>query len=65
LQLSSEMGLDQAKNSKSEEKDFIKEEFSEIFSRKEKPHDVVFIPDTFVYGDLTKKVSRILKQFTC
>ena len=36
--------------------EFMKREFLDILNFSEKPHDVVFIPDTFQYGEAAKKV---------
>ena len=36
--------------------EFMKREFPDILNFSEKPHDVVFIPDTFQYGSAAKKV---------
>jgi hypothetical protein len=35
---------------------FLKREFPEIIQRESKPHNVIFMPDTFIYKDLTEKV---------
>ena len=36
--------------------EFMKREFKDILNFLEKPHDVIFIPDTFQYGSAAKKV---------
>jgi hypothetical protein len=42
---------------------FLTREFPEILGIKEgKSHNVMFIPDTFIYKGLTEKVTDILKR---
>ena len=38
---------------------FLKREFPEIV--KNQPHDPIFIPDTYLYGNMTEKVSWCFK----
>ncbi len=41
---------------------FLKREFPQILARESNPHDVIFIPDSFDYGNMIKKVSRTSKH---
>ncbi len=34
----------------------MKREYPEILDSTTKPHNVIFIPETYLYGELTKKV---------
>ena len=43
--------------------EFMKREFPDILNFSEKPHDVVFIPDTFQYGSAAKKVKTTQMRF--
>ena len=36
--------------------EFLKREFPQILESQNQPHDVIFIPDTFLYGPIAKKV---------
>ncbi len=36
---------------------FLKREFPEIIERESKPQSVIFMPDSFIYKDLTEKVN--------
>ncbi len=38
---------------------FMKREFETILNREKTPHDVIFIPDTFIFRDLTEKVRNV------
>ena len=36
--------------------EFLKREFPQILESQNQPHDVIFIPDTFLYGPIARKV---------
>jgi hypothetical protein len=48
------------KNAKVAVRDFLRREFPEIFERTSTPHDVIFMPDSFIYKEHTEMV--ILKN---
>ena len=37
--------------------EFLKREFPQLLKSEKEPHPVLFIPDTFLYGDIAKKVT--------
>ena len=56
------LGNDQTtKNGTDAIEQFLKREFPEILEREAKPHNVIFMPDSFIYKDLTEKVDFIYK----
>jgi hypothetical protein len=36
---------------------FLNREFPEILKRESEPHNVIFMPDSYIYNDLTEKVA--------
>jgi hypothetical protein len=41
--------------------EFFKREFPEILESKNKsPHDAIFVPDSFLFGDITEKVCELI-----
>jgi hypothetical protein len=44
-------------------KEFFKREFPEILESNNKtPHDAIFVPDSFLFGDITEKVCSAIKK---
>ena len=52
-----------ATNPETATSEFLKREFPQILESETKPHHALFIPDTFIYGDIAKKVSISLFFF--
>jgi hypothetical protein len=40
--------------------EFFKREFPEILESKNKSHDAIFVPDSFLFGDITEKVCELI-----
>ena len=49
-----------ATNPETATREFLKREFPQILESETKPHTALFIPDTFIYGDIAKKVNICL-----
>ncbi len=44
-------------------KEFFIREFPEILESKNKsPHDAIFVPDSFLFGDITEKVWSLINK---
>ena len=48
------------KNTKLDEDKFVEREFPQLLKCSEKPHPAIFVPDAFLYKELTTKVKHDL-----